>query len=107
MDKKDKSGWKEGSREAIVSFFNELDTKKNYAQGSGFNPQIFASFFNEIATEKKNMLKAYVSFFNEIATKNKNCARGLSLIMASKRITLWQDTMSRDKTRSWLPRDIH
>jgi hypothetical protein len=27
--------------------------------------------------------------------------------MASKRITLWKDTMSRDKTRSWLPRDLH
>jgi hypothetical protein len=31
----------------------------------------------------------------------------LFLIMASKRIVLWKDTMSRDKTRSWLPRDIH
>jgi hypothetical protein len=27
--------------------------------------------------------------------------------MASKRIILWKDTMSRDKNRSWLPRDLH
>jgi hypothetical protein len=27
--------------------------------------------------------------------------------MTSKRIMLWKDTMSRDKNRSWLPRDIH
>ena len=33
--------------EVNVSFFNELDTgkKKNYAQGSSFNPQLFVSFF--------------------------------------------------------------
>jgi hypothetical protein len=31
----------------------------------------------------------------------------LFLIMASKRIMLWKDTMSRDKTQSWLPRDLH
>jgi hypothetical protein len=38
----------------FVSFFNELATeKKNYAHGSGFNPQIFVSFFNELATERK------------------------------------------------------
>jgi hypothetical protein len=27
--------------------------------------------------------------------------------MASKRIMLWKESMSRDKTRSWLPRDLH
>jgi hypothetical protein len=27
--------------------------------------------------------------------------------MASKRIILWKETMSRDKTQSWLPRDLH
>jgi hypothetical protein len=27
--------------------------------------------------------------------------------MASKRIMLWKETMSRDKTRSWLLRDLH
>ena len=52
------------------------------------------------------MLKTSVSFFNELATEKRNYARGLYLIMASKRITLWKDTMSRDKTRSWLPRDL-
>jgi hypothetical protein len=40
-----------------VSFFNELATeKKNYAQGFGFNPQIYVSFFNDISTERKTML---------------------------------------------------
>jgi hypothetical protein len=53
------------------------------------------------------MLVTSVSFFNELATEKRNYARGLSLIMASKRIMLWKDTMSRDKTRSWLPRDLH
>jgi hypothetical protein len=43
--------------EVIVSFFNELDTrKKKYAHGSGFNPQIYVSFFNELATKRKTML---------------------------------------------------
>jgi hypothetical protein len=31
--------------------------------------------------------------------------KSLFLIMASKRTMLWKDTMSRDKTRSWLPRE--
>jgi hypothetical protein len=79
----------------------------NYAQGSGFNPHIVVSFFNEIATERKTMLVTSVSFFNELSIEKRNYARRLSLIMASKRITLWKDTMSRDKTRSWIPRDIH
>jgi hypothetical protein len=49
-----------------------LTHKKNYAQGSRFNPQIVVSFFNELATERKTMLKASISFFNELATKKKN-----------------------------------
>jgi hypothetical protein len=83
-----------------------LTQEKNYAQGSRFNPQIVVSFFNELATERKTMLKVFVSFFNELATEKKivlvtsvsffnklgtekrNYARGLSLIMASKRIIL-------------------
>jgi hypothetical protein len=52
------------------------------------------------------MLRASVSFFNELATEKRNYAHGLCLIMASKRITLWKDTMSRDKTRSWPPGDL-
>jgi hypothetical protein len=48
-----------------------LTQKKNYAQGSRFNPQIVVSFFNELATERKTMLKAYVSFFNELATEKR------------------------------------
>jgi hypothetical protein len=65
------------------------------------------SFFNELATMKKTMLKASVSFFNELATEKRNYARCCFLIMASKRITLWKNTMSREKTQSWLPRDLH
>ena len=47
-----------------------------------------------------------VSFFNELATEKRNYDRGCFLIMASKRIMLWKDTMSKDKTQSWLPRDL-
>jgi hypothetical protein len=44
-----------------VSFFNELATeKKNYAQGSEFNPQISISFFNEIYTKRKTILMTFV-----------------------------------------------
>jgi hypothetical protein len=53
------------------------------------------------------MLVTSVSFFNDLAIEKRNYAHGLSLIMASKSITLWKDTMSRDKTQSWLPRDLH
>jgi hypothetical protein len=35
----------------FVSFFNNISTEnKIYAQGVGFNPHIFVSFFNELAT---------------------------------------------------------
>jgi hypothetical protein len=53
------------------------------------------------------MLRTSVSFFNELATEKRNYARGCFLIMASKRIILWKGTMSRDKTQSRLPRDLH
>jgi hypothetical protein len=65
------------------------------------------SFFNKISTEKKTMLKASVSFFNELATEKRNFAHGFFLIMASKRIKLWKETTSREKSRSWIPRDLH
>jgi hypothetical protein len=52
------------------------------------------------------MLRASVSFFNELATEKRNYACGCFLIMASKRIPLWKDTMSRDKTQSWPPGDL-
>jgi hypothetical protein len=83
-----------------------LTQEKNYAQGSGFDPQIVVSFFNELATEKRTMLVTSISFFNELATEKRNYAHRLDLIMASKRIMLWKDTMSRDKTRSWIRRDL-
>jgi hypothetical protein len=40
--------------EVTVSFFNELDTRKELCSRLGFNPQISVSFFNELATERKN-----------------------------------------------------
>jgi hypothetical protein len=51
-----------------------LTQEKNYAQGSRFDPQIVVSFFNELATEKKTMLKDSISFFNELVTKKRNYA---------------------------------
>jgi hypothetical protein len=41
----------------FVSFFNELATeKKNYSHGSGFNPHIFVLIFNKLYTDRKTML---------------------------------------------------
>jgi hypothetical protein len=60
-----------------------LTQEKNYAQGSRFDPQIVVSFFNELATEKKTMLKASVSFFNELATEKRNYARDAPSMKAS------------------------
>jgi hypothetical protein len=65
-----------------------LTQERNYAQDSKFDPQIVVSFFNELDTERKTMLVASGSFFNELATEKRNYARGLCLIMASKRIML-------------------
>jgi hypothetical protein len=67
-----------------------LTQEKNYDQGFEFDPQISISFFNELATEKKTMLKAYVSFFNELAIEKRNYAHGSIRIMASKSKTLWK-----------------
>jgi hypothetical protein len=66
------------------------------------------SFFNELDTETRTMLITSVSFFNEVAIETKNYPQKvLFLIMDSKRTMLWNDTMSRDKIRSWLPRGLH
>jgi hypothetical protein len=104
---------------AFVSFFNELSTERKtllVTSVSFFNElaterknmlMTFVSFFNKISTERKTMLITSFSFFNELATYKRNYARRLFLIMDSKRMMLWKDTMSRDKTRSWIPRDIH
>jgi hypothetical protein len=73
----------------IFHFLTSLTQENNYAQGSRFDPQIVVSFFNELATEKKTMLKASISFFNELATEKRNYARGFFwIITASKRIML-------------------
>jgi hypothetical protein len=54
-----------------------------------------------------SMLVAF-SFFNELATEKKTMLMTSLLIMASKRIMLWKEYMSRDKNaQSWLPRDLH
>jgi hypothetical protein len=45
------------------------------------------------------MLVTSASFFNDIATEKRNYAHDLFLIMVSKRIMIWKDTMSRDKTQ--------
>jgi hypothetical protein len=37
-------------------------------------------FFNELATEMKTMLVAFVSFFNELATEKQNYACSLCFI---------------------------
>jgi hypothetical protein len=61
------------------------------------------SFFNELEIRKP--CSKLVSFFNELQIK-KPFSKLLFLIMASKRTMLWKDTMSRDKTLSWFPRDL-
>ena len=60
-----------------------LTEENNYAQGSGFDPQIVVSFFNELDTKKKTMLKASVSFFNELAIEKRNNARYSPIMKAS------------------------
>jgi hypothetical protein len=76
-----------------VSFFNELAIeKRNCARDLCF------IFLTRLLQRRETMLEASVSFFNALGIERRNCARGLSLIMASKRITLWKDTMSRGKT---------
>jgi hypothetical protein len=68
---------------------------------------ILFHFLTIFPKKRETMLVAFVSFFNKLATEERNNAHDLFLIMASKRIILWKENMSRDKTRSWLPRDIH
>ena len=51
--------------------------------------------------------QTFVSFFNEIDTEMGTMLVAIILIMASKRIILWKEYMSRDKPQSWLPIYIH
>jgi hypothetical protein len=108
-------------RGKTISFFNELDIETRTMLVTS------VSFFNEVATETQKLSSKVVSFFNELEIKKlcsntsvsffnevhfltqrrKNYPRNLFLIMDSKRTMLWNDTMSRDKTRSWLPRGLH
>jgi hypothetical protein len=64
----------------LFHFLKSLTQKNNYARGFGFNPQIVVSFFKELATERKTMLKDFVSFFNELATKKRNFSHDLCFI---------------------------
>jgi hypothetical protein len=64
-------------------FLTSLTQEKNYAQDSRFDPQITVSFFNELATERKTMLRTSVSFFNELATEKRNYARATPSMKAS------------------------
>jgi hypothetical protein len=61
--------------EVTVSFFNELDTRKEICSRLWVQSLDFVSFFNEISTERKTMLITSVSFFNELSTeKRKLCS---------------------------------
>jgi hypothetical protein len=73
----------------------------------GSIPIFLFHFLKSFLQRGKTMLMTSVSFFNELSTKKRNYARGLFLIMASKRIVLWKENMSRDKNWSWIPRDLH
>jgi hypothetical protein len=101
----------------VVSFFNELEIKKPCSNTS-------VSFFNEVALEiqklssevvsffnefeiRKPCSKTFVSFFNEVASEMKKTILEVFLIMDSKRIMLRKETISREKTRSWLLRGLH
>jgi hypothetical protein len=43
-------------------------------------PRLLFHSFNEIAIERKTMLKAFVSFFNELSTERRNYAHEIYLI---------------------------
>jgi hypothetical protein len=48
----------------------------------------FASFFNEIAIEKRNYAHGFYFIFNYLSIEKRKYAHGLFLIMDSKRIIL-------------------
>jgi hypothetical protein len=73
----------------------------------GSIPRFLFYFLTSLLQRGKTMLIASVSFFNELATEKRNYAYGLFLIMVSKRIMLWKDTMSRDKNSVMASRDLH
>jgi hypothetical protein len=73
----------------------------------GSIPRFIFHFLMSLLRRGKTVLMTSISFFNELSTEKRNNARDFFLIMVSKRIILWKETMSRDKTQSWLPRDLH
>jgi hypothetical protein len=52
--------------------------------------KILFLFLTSLPQRGEIVLVTSVSFVNELSTEKKNCSCGLSLIMASKRITLWR-----------------
>jgi hypothetical protein len=82
----------------VVLFFNELEIKKPCSR--------LVSFLNELQI-RKSCSKTSVSFFNEVASEIKKNILGVFLSMDTKRTMLRKETMSRDKTWSWLPRGFH
>jgi hypothetical protein len=63
-----------------ISFFNILDTEKELSSGLQVQSLDFCFIFNELAKERKTMLKDFVSFFNKISTEKRNYARDLCFI---------------------------
>jgi hypothetical protein len=106
-------------RGKTISFFNELDIETRtmlVTSVSFFNRGFHRdektilvsgfSFFNELEI-KKPCSKTSVSFFNEVSSEMQKLSSEVFLIMDSKRTMLRKETMSREKTRSWLPRGLH
>jgi hypothetical protein len=55
----------------LFHFFNELDTRKELCSRLWVHSLDFYFIFNELATERKTMLKTIVSFFNNLSTEEK------------------------------------
>jgi hypothetical protein len=104
-------------RGKTISFFNELDPETRTMLITS------VSFFNEVSTETKNYPRKWFHFLMSLKSENhaqrpmfqflmrlpqrRKTILKVCLIMDSKRTLLQKDTMSRDKTRSWLPRGLH
>jgi hypothetical protein len=119
-----------------VSFFNEVSTEmeksilrwfhfltslklENYAQvwfhfltslkSKNHAHRPLFHFLTRLRQRRKNYpWKPLFHVLTRLLQRHKNYPRKpLFLIMDSKRTMLWNDTMSRDKTRSWIPRGLH
>ena len=64
--------------EVVVSFFNDLDTRKELCSRLWVqSPNIHFIFLMRLLQKIKTTLKAFVSFFNELATEKRNYARDM------------------------------